>query len=120
LLELAGGDPEAVDAEIVFAAAAEGDKAAHAIVDELVGRLAEGVAAAAVTLNPATLILGGGLSRAGATLLDPLARRLEELVPIPPRVVLSDLGEESVALGAVRLAIQTVEERLFGIVAEAV
>jgi hypothetical protein len=40
-------------------------------------------------------------------------------VPVVPRVVLSDLGEESVALGAVRLAIQTVEERLFGIAAEA-
>ena len=39
-------------------------------------------------------------------------------MPIPPRVVLSDLGEEAVALGAVRLAVQTVEERLFGIATE--
>ena len=62
---------------------------------------------------------GGGLSRGGETLLAPLAGRLAELVPVVPRVVLSDLGEESVALGAVRLAIQTVEERLFGIAAEA-
>src|SRR3954469_863153 len=45
LLELADGDPDCVDAEIVFAAAAEGDAAARAIVDELVERLAEGVAA---------------------------------------------------------------------------
>jgi predicted NBD/HSP70 family sugar kinase len=118
LLELAGGDPEAVDAEIVFAAAAEGDRVAHVIVEELAGRLAEGVAAAAVVLNPETVILGGGLSRGGETLLAPLAGRLAELVPVVPRVVLSDLGEESVALGAVRLAIQTVEERLFGIAAE--
>jgi predicted NBD/HSP70 family sugar kinase len=120
LLELAGGDPEAVDAEIVFAAAAEGDPAALAIVDELVGRLAEGVAAATVVVNPATVIVGGGLSRAGETLLAPLTHRLGELTPIPPRVVLSDLGEESVALGAVRLGVQMVEERLLGIAAEAV
>jgi len=120
LLELAGGDPDAVDAEIVFAAAAEGDRAARAIVEDLVGRLAEGVTAAAVILNPETVIIGGGLSRAGETLLAPLQRHLAELAPIPPRVVLSDLGEEAVALGAVRLAIQTVEERLFGIAAEAI
>jgi predicted NBD/HSP70 family sugar kinase len=120
LLELAGGDPEAVDAEIVFAAAAEGDPAALAIVDELVGRLAEGVAAATVVVNPATVIVGGGLSRAGETLLAPLTHRLGELTPIPPRVVLSDLGEESVALGAVRLGVQMVEERLLGIATEAV
>lgn len=119
LLELAGGDPAAVDAEIVFRAAAEGDRAARAIVEELVARLAEGVAAAAVVLDPDTVILGGGLSRAGGELLEPLQRHLRELVPIAPRVVLSGLGEESVALGAVRLAIQTVEERLFGLAVEA-
>jgi predicted NBD/HSP70 family sugar kinase len=120
LLELASGDPDAVDAKIIFGAAAEGDGAARRIVDELVGRLAEGVAAASIVLNPETVILGGGLSRAGQTLLAPLERNLRDLVPIPPRIVLSDLGEESVALGAVRLAVQTVEERLFGIAAEVV
>jgi predicted NBD/HSP70 family sugar kinase len=120
LLELAGGDPDAVDAEIVFAAAKEGDPAAQTIVAELVGRLAEGVAAASVVVDPRTVIVGGGLSRAGQSLLEPLERRLRELVPIPPHVVLSDLGEESVALGGVRLAIQAVDERLLGIAAEAV
>jgi predicted NBD/HSP70 family sugar kinase/biotin operon repressor len=120
LLELAGGDRDAVDAEIVFAAATEGDRAACAIVEELVGRLAQGIAAAAVVVDPATVIVGGGLSRAGATLLDPLTRRLGELVPIPPRVVLSDLGEESVALGGVRLGVQLFEDRMLGIAAEAV
>lgn len=120
LLELAAGDPAAVDAEIIFRAAAEGDRAAKGLVEELVARLAEGVAAAAVVLDPDMVILGGGLSRAGDVLLEPLERHLRELVPIPPRVVLSGLGEESVALGAVRLAIQTVEERLFGISVEAV
>lgn len=120
LVELAGGDPSAIDAKVVFEAAREGDRAAQAIVEELVGRLAAGVAAAAVILNPQTVIVGGGLSRAGDALLAPLVQCLRALAPIPPRVVLSDLGDESVALGAVRLGIQTVEERLFGIAAEIV
>lgn len=119
LLRLAGGDPEAIDAEVVFAAAREGDRAAVRIVDELVERLGRGVAAAAVVLNPETVIVGGGLSRAGGALLEPLERHLRALVPIPPRVVLSELGDRSVALGGVRLAVQQVEERLFGIAAEA-
>jgi predicted NBD/HSP70 family sugar kinase len=120
LLELAGGDADAVDAEIVFSAAAAGDRTASRIVDELVGRLARGIAAAVVVLNPETVIVGGGLSRAGGALLEPLERGLRELVPIPPRVVLSQLGEQSVALGAVRLAVQEVEQRLFGFAEEAV
>jgi predicted NBD/HSP70 family sugar kinase len=113
LRELARGDPAAVDAEIVFAAARDGDAAAAAIVDELVARLARGIASVVVVLNPATVIVGGGLSRAGSTLLEPLQQRVDELVPRPPHLVLSPLGEEAVALGAARLAIQSVEERLF-------
>jgi predicted NBD/HSP70 family sugar kinase len=113
LLELADGDLDAIDAETVFAAAGHGDPGARAILDEVLERLARGVASAVALLNPSTVIVGGGLSRAGTALLEPLERRICELVPVPPRVVLSSLGDESVALGAVRLALQAVEERLF-------
>ncbi len=113
LLELAGGDPEAIDAEVVFAAAARGHTAAQAILEELLERLARGIAAAVVVLNPSVLIVGGGVSRAGDRLLGPLQRRIRELVPVPPQVLLSTLGDEAVALGAVRLALQEVDSRLF-------
>ena len=113
LRQLAGGDSDAVDAEVVFAAARQGDAAAGAVVDELTRTLAHGIAAVVVVLNPSTVIVGGGLSRAGADLLEPLDRHVSELVPLPPRLVLSSFGDESVALGAVRLALQSVDERLF-------
>ncbi len=113
LLELAGGDPEAIDAEVVFEAAACGNGTAERVVAELLERIARGIAAAVVVLNPSTVIVGGGLSRAGARLLDPLSSRVAELVPVAPRVVLSALGEEAVALGAARMALQNVEESLF-------
>ena len=113
LLELAGGDSEAIDAEVVFAAAARGDPGAQRVLEQLLDRLARGVAAALVVLNPSTLIVGGGLSRAGGALLEPLEERLRALVPLPPRVVLSELGDESVALGAAKLALDVVEQQLF-------
>jgi predicted NBD/HSP70 family sugar kinase len=117
LAELAGGDPEAVDAKVVFAAAAQGNRAAAAIVDKLVGRLAKGVAALVCVLNPTTVIVGGGVSRAGAELMGPLRRQLSELVPIAPDLVLSVLGDEAVALGAIRRATQVVENRLLSAIA---
>ena len=120
LRRLAGGDPDAVDAEIVFAAAADGDPTAAEIVDELVGRIARGIASVVAVLNPATVIVGGGMSGAGLALVERLDRLVAGLVPVPPRLVLSSLGDEAVALGAVRLAIQSVDERLFSFEEQAV
>ena len=103
----------AVDAETVFAAAAAGDAVATQVLETLLDRLARGIAAAIVVLNPATVIVGGGISRAGEQLRGPLEQRIRALVPVPPRVILSQLGDEAVALGGVRLALQTVEHALF-------
>jgi len=115
LRDLAGGDPAAVDAVVVFAAAQRHDAAALEIVEDLTALLARGIASVVTTLNPATVVIGGGLSRAGAALLAPLAARVQALVPMPPRFVLSSLGDQAVALGAVQLALQALDEQLFGL-----
>jgi predicted NBD/HSP70 family sugar kinase len=107
------GSPALIDAETVFAAAAEGDAAATQVLAKLLERLARGIAAAIVVLNPETVIVGGGISRAGEQLRGPLEKRIRALVPVPPRVILSQLGDEAVALGGVRLALQQVEQTLF-------
>ena len=104
---------DAADAEAVFAAAAAGDGSATQVLDTLLDRLARGIAAAIVVLDPETVIVGGGVSRAGEQLRGPLEERIRRLVPVPPRVILSQLGDEAVALGGVRLALQQVEQRLF-------
>jgi predicted NBD/HSP70 family sugar kinase len=103
----------APDAEAVFAAAAAGDAVATQVLEELLDRLARGIAAAVVVLDPATVIVGGGVSRAGEQLRAPLEQKIHALVPVAPRVILSQLGDEAVALGGVRLALQTVEHALF-------
>jgi predicted NBD/HSP70 family sugar kinase len=115
LLELANGDLDAIDAETVFAAEEQGDAAAVRIVAELLERLARGVASAVTVLNPSTVVIGGGISRAGPRLLEPLEQRIRQLVPVAPDVRLSSLGDGAVALGAVRLALEDVEERLFDV-----
>jgi predicted NBD/HSP70 family sugar kinase len=112
MLELAGSR-DAIDAETVFAAAGAGDVAATRVLDDLLDRLARGIAAAIVVLNPSTVIVGGGISRAGERLRGPLEERIRAQVPVPPRVILSQLGDEAVALGGVRLALQQVEQTLF-------
>jgi glucokinase len=71
LLELAGGDPEAIDGPTVTAAAQEGD---HAAVDcfEEVGRwLGQGLADLTALLDPGRFVIGGGVAAAGELLLRP-------------------------------------------------
>ena len=117
LARLAQGDLDSIDAELVFAAAANGDEAASRVRDEVVGRLARGIAAVVCILDPATVIVGGGVSSAGEPIRATVERHLRRLVPVPPRVVVSALGDESGALGAVRRAVQSVDERLFAFAA---
>ena len=113
LRELAGGDPDAVTARTVFAAAARGDAAAAEVVAELTTRLGRGVANVATVLDPELVVLGGGIANAGAALLEPIERAVRAAVPAPPRVVLSELGDDGAALGAVRRAMGVADERLF-------
>ena len=113
LRELAGGDPDTVTAETVFAAVARGDRAATDLAQTLAERLGRGIASAVIVLDPEVVILGGGLANAGGVLLDPVRDTIAALVPRAPRVVLSALGDESVATGAVRLALDRAEQRLF-------
>jgi predicted NBD/HSP70 family sugar kinase len=83
-----------------------------AVVDEITARFARGLAALALLLDPEVVIIGGGVSQAGEQLLTRLRAEMERRVLVAPRLVLSALGEEAVALGAVRHALNTAEERL--------
>lgn len=115
LRELAEGDLQRVDASIVFEAASRGDPGAQNIVETVADRLCAGIAAVNCILDPGNLILGGDLMKAGSPLPDLLRDRLTKLQPRPiRRVTTSLLGEDIVALGAVQLALQFVEQNHFG------
>ncbi len=84
------------------------------IVETLTATLARGIATAAVLLDPAAVIIGGGLSRAGELLLEPLNRHLGRILPSPPRLVLLRLWARTPwPSGAVRLACEFAEKQLF-------
>lgn len=97
----------------VFAAARADDAGAAATVEEFITALAENIAAMARTVDPELVVIGGGLAQATSPFLPRLERALQELCLIPPRIRLSTLGDESAALGAVRLALDEVEQTLF-------
>jgi predicted NBD/HSP70 family sugar kinase len=93
----------------VFAAAAGGDAAAEQRVNTLAAELSRGLAPIIVAVDPALVVIGGGMSAAGEAIARPLRARISAETPFPPRVECSTLGDESVALGAIRLALDAEE-----------
>ncbi|MGW2343293.1 ROK family protein [Streptomyces sp. NPDC001661] len=96
----------------VFALAREGDDRASAAVERFLQRLVHDVAALVLALDPELVVVGGWAAGLDGV-LEPLRRELERYCLRPPRVTLSTLGEAAVATGALRLALDHVEEELF-------
>ena len=87
---------------------AAGDHAAATIWDEALDALARALATYTSLLAPELIGIGGGRSGAGDALLEPLRRRLGELLvwQRKPRIVAAVLGENAACLGAGLLARQ--------------
>lgn len=94
----------------IVESAFEGDALARSVLEEAGHHLAIGVAALLNLFNPATVVFGGSLTRAGELLLRPLREHLNQRVPLASvtqsRFVLSSLGIESIARGAATLVLQ--------------
>ncbi|GAA3445141.1 hypothetical protein Pve01_45660 [Planomonospora venezuelensis] len=87
---------------------------AEGFLDELAGRLAVGVAAVAVVLDPGLIVLSGDVGRAGGAVL---AARVEEAVarvcPSQPRVVVTEVEGNPVLRGALESALEQAREQVF-------
>jgi glucokinase len=116
---LAGGDPDAVRGEHVTAAARAGDADATALLSDLAGWIALGLANLANIFDPSMIVVGGGLVEAADLLLPTVRRRFAELVmageerPEVP-IVPAALGERAGAIGAAVLADQGVPDTSAG------
>jgi len=91
---------EPLTAQAVAAAAAAGDALASRIMNETAEFLALGIGAAVNLLNPTLVVIGGGVSKAGAVLFDPLRARLScytlnancRAVSVAPAALGDDVG----------------------------
>jgi glucokinase len=108
VVELAGGDPEAVRGEHVTRAALEGDHQALAIMRDFAWYFAVGVANLVNILDPDVVVVGGGLTEAGELFLEPARAAFAELVLAPDHrpavpIVGAAFGPEAGAIGAALL-----------------
>ena len=97
----------------IFRAARRGDERALTVVAAEARRLALAIAVIVPVVNPALVILGGGIGANGDLLLGPIEDELKLLTPFRPRLAVSQLGEEAVLTGAVASALAAAQDRLF-------
>ena len=100
-------------AELVFAAAADGDRAARKVVSQEADRIAMTIAAVAAVLDPRLVILGGGIGANADLLLEPVRARVTELSPFRPAIEASVLREEATLYGSVSMALRAAHAQLF-------
>ncbi|KGX88874.1 ROK family glucokinase [Pontibacillus litoralis] len=97
-----------VTAKDVFDAADQDDKVANEILEYVINTLGVSIANLAIALNPAKIVIGGGVSKAGNRLLTPLRKvfdqhaltRTSDVVEF----VIASLGNDAGVLGAAYLA----------------
>jgi len=92
--------------EIIARAGSDADAAE--VWSLAVRTLALGLASLTLTVDPSLVVLGGGISRAGDTLLAPVRAELDRLLAwrSAPRLVTASLGTEAGRIGAGILAFQ--------------
>ncbi|GAA4968213.1 ROK family glucokinase [Kineococcus glutinatus] len=109
LLDAAGGEVDAIDGPLVTRLAVEGDPAAVQLLAELGRWLGECAASLVAVLDPAVVVVGGGVSAAGDLLLAPARESFAASLsggghraPAPLR--LAELGNDAGMIGAADLA----------------
>ncbi|WP_276851360.1 ROK family protein [Enterocloster lavalensis] len=106
--ELCGGDKRMADGRTVFEAAGRGDRTAAMVVERYIGYLAVGITNLVNLFQPEIICIGGGVSLAGAALLEPLkqivaAGDYARDSSVRTEIRLAELGNDAGLIGAALL-----------------
>ncbi|BCY14646.1 ROK family transcriptional regulator [Actinoplanes sp. L3-i22] len=103
------------EAADVVRAAVDAGPAGEPVLDELARRLALGVAATCLVLDPPLVVLAGEVGRAGGTALaDRVEREVAAITLVSPKVVVTGVDDEPVLHGALYTALDAVRDEVFG------
>ena len=99
------------DGRTAFLALKEGDAAAQGVLDKYISALGEGVLNVLNIFRPQAIILGGGISAEGETLLEPLRRYVYPRMYVsveyaPVSLVCATLGNDAGLYGAAQFAFE--------------
>lgn len=92
----------------LFEAATSGDTRAAEWLAAAQEYLAMALSGVVALLDPEAIVFGGGVTAAqGERLIGPVREMVLHSAPVPPKILISSLGEDAQLLGAVRLALDS-------------
>ena len=97
---------ESLTCKDVFDGAAAGDEAAREILQRVYAYMGEFIANLCIVLNPQAVVIGGGVSKAGQTLIDGIRLHFDRYIYHASKEVefrLASLGNDAGAYGAFKL-----------------
>jgi predicted NBD/HSP70 family sugar kinase len=95
----------------LFDLAARGDDAAAAIVASCARRVGLAIATTCTIIDPAMVVLGGGIG-SNTALLPHVRATVAALLPLPMRIEASLLGEKAALYGAIAIALREARQRV--------
>lgn len=109
LLDLAGGSVDRVTTALIAKAAIAGDPLSLGLLSDATHAIGWAIAQAITLINPARIVVGGGVSLIGEELFFAPVRRVCDQFVFPPfrgmaQIVPAELGEEVVVHGAIAIA----------------
>ena len=108
MMQMVSNDITRIEARTVIDAAREKDPVALQVYTRYINCLAQAIASIVNLIDPEVIVIGGGVSKAGDFLLDPLCREYKKYVlyndqPMPS-IRLAVLGSEAGIIGAAMLS----------------
>lgn len=110
--QLVNGNLNLINAKTAFDAMRLGDETGIKVVDQYIRYLAEGIANLIVFIQPEKIVIGGGISKEGETLLKPLRKVVKENLyykkdNVPQaELVTAKIGNDAGIVGAAMLGLQ--------------
>jgi glucokinase len=117
LVSLADGMPERISAEMVVAAARQGDIVARGIITQAGEWLGVGIANVVSILEPELVAIGGGLSEVGELFLVPVRQAMRRWCYLIGKgyidvdLVQGELGDDAGIVGAAKMALDDAEDQ---------
>ena len=97
----------------ILAAAKAGDELAKAVVAIEAERIALYIAAISAVTDVELVVLSGGIGRQATFFLDQIQGLVSKVLPFPPRIEVSTLGDTGILIGALNIATKVACDLIF-------